>query len=328
MMRIGRSVPASWWMRVSLRFPRSCRIMLTAAVCWATVVSLLADQPTGKTIAWRAQQNQRWRVRMTHRMKTELQVGEKVTAVSILSAMELHWRVVHIDAEGAMHIDQSIERLILRTTEADGRTLSYDSASPDAASPELGEVADTLRPLLRSRVTLTLSPRGAIQDVQRDGETESLLRDLPEFARWRNLLTRDGIHRMLHRALGLLPDQPVAVGDVWEDNQQLETPLGPMTLADRFEYRGGVVEDGRPLDVIHRTTTIRRGEPPFGALDDPPRQEPQQETGTFHFDTAAGRLVRSQNQHLWKSEVPLNEGRLLVASSGVLETQIEPLDGR
>jgi hypothetical protein len=326
MMRIGRSVPATLWMRV-LRFPRPCRILLIAAVCWATAVSLPADQPTGKTITWRAQQNQRWRVRMTHRMKTELQVGEKATAVSMLSAMELHWRVVHVDAAGAMHIDQSIERLILRTTEADGRTLSYDSASPDAASPELGEVADTLRPLLRSRVTLTLGPRGEIQEVQRAGETESLLQDLPEFARWRNLLTRDGLHRMLHRGLGLLPDQPVAAGEVWEDGQQLETPLGPITLADRFEYRGGVVEDGRHLDLIHRTTTIRRGEPPFGAVDDPPRQEPQQETGTFYFDTAAGRLARSQNQHLWKSEVPWDGGRLWVSSTGILETQIEPLDG-
>jgi hypothetical protein len=314
-------------MRVSLRLPRLCRILLTVAVCWMATVSLPADQPSGKTIAWRAQPDQRWRVRMTHRMKTELQVGEKVTSVSMLSAMELHWRVVHIDAAGAMHIDQSIERLILRTTEADGKTVSYDSASPDAASPELGEVADTLRPLLRSRVTLTLGSRGEIQEVQRAGETESLLRDLPEFARWRNLLTREGIHRMLHRALGLLPDQPVVAGDVWEDTQQLETPLGLMTLVDRFEYRGAVVEEGRQLDLIHRTTTIRRGEPPFGALDELPRQEPQQETGIFHFDTAAGRLVRSQNQHLWKSEVPLDEGRLLVSSTGVLDTRIEPLDG-
>jgi hypothetical protein len=303
-------------------------LVLVISVCGTTAATLFADQPASKTIAWRMQPDERLRLRMTHRMQTELQVGEKRTAVSMLSAMELHWRVLDVDASGSMQIDQTIHRLILRTTEADGTTSSYDSSAPEAVSAPLREVADALRPLLNSRVTLMLGPRGQILDVRQAAETESLLQDLPEFANGRDLLTRDGLSRMLHQALGRLPDQPVAPGDVWQDARELQTPVGTVALADRFEYRGTVVEEGRQLERIHRTTTIRRGESGAGLFEAPEPQAPPkpQDTGVLDFDNHAGRLRRSQNRHQWKSEASREGGQMVVSITATLETVVEPLD--
>lgn len=297
-----------------------------AVACWAGLAAVSAAQSGGKTIAWRAEQQGLLRVRMIHRMRTEIQSDQKPSAMSMLTAMELHWRLADADEPGKIAIEQKIERLILQSTEADGRTWNFDTASPDPPSPELRELAATLRPLIGSRLTIVLDPRGQIQDVQRDAETDRLLAEMPTAARWKNLLTREGMRQMLRQALGPLPDQPVVSGDRWREVRSLQTPLGQITLIDQFEYQGTVIEQGRELDRIDRTTSLQRDESDAGLFDESSPPTSHQDSGTLYFDRDAGRLVRARNHHRWKSEIVADDHRLLVSSSGTLDTDIEPLD--
>ncbi|TVS15398.1 MAG: hypothetical protein EA424_16225 [Planctomycetaceae bacterium] len=297
-----------------------------AVACWAGLAATSAAQSGGKTIAWRAEQQGTLRVRMIHRMRTEIQSDQKPSAMSMLTAMELHWRLAEADESGKIAIEQKIERLVLQSTEADGRTWKFDTASPDPPPPELRELADALRPLIGSRLTIVLDPRGQVQDVQRDAETDRLLADVPTAARWKNLLTRDGMQQMLRQALGPLPDQPVVSGDRWQQVRTLQTPLGQITLIDRFEYRGTVTEQGRELDRIDRTTSLQRDESDAGLFGEPAPPTSHQDSGKLYFDSDAGRLVRSRNHHRWQSEIVAGDHRLLVTSSGTLDTEIEPLE--
>jgi hypothetical protein len=326
MGREGRSLVAGSRTRAA----PACRFvlpsLLMAAACWAGLAAISAGQSGGKTIAWRAQQQETLRVRMIHRMRTEIPLDQKPSAMSLLTAMELRWRLTDAGDPGKVAIEQKIERLILQSTEADGRTWDFDTASADPAPPELRELADALRPLIGSRVTIVLDARGQIQDVQRSSETDRWLAEMPAAARWKNLLTRDGMRQMLRQALGPLPDRPVVSGDRWQEVRTLQTPLGQITLIDRFEYQGTVIEQGRELARIDRTTSLRRDESDAELFAESSAPTSHQDSGTLYFDSDAGRLVRSRNHHRWTSEIVVDDQRLLVSSSGTLDTDIEPLD--
>lgn len=330
MKQCGRSVSATIGKLGPAAFRQFVLVAILAVGYLLPASSSFSAEMAAKTIAWRLRQGDQFRIRMTQRIRTEMLIGEKQSEVSMLSAMELHWRVVRTVplAPGpgdAMHLEQTVKRLILQVTEADGQTSNYDSASPDAVPKPLEEVAATVRPLLNSRISIVLSPRGEIQSVQVPAETDSLLRGVPAYSRWKDLLTRDGIDRMLRQALGRMPAQPVSAGDVWEDTHEIDTPSGKITQANRYEYRGTVVENGRNLDVVQRTTTVRSGEQ-RGEFDEPPPRREQHDTGILHFDAAAGRLARSQNRHKVATESDWEGGRLRVSSTGTLDTAIEPIE--
>ncbi len=312
---------AFWWIAVAALI----------AGGWLLPSTVSAAEPNdATTIAWRLHPGDQLRIRMTQRIRTEMRIGEKQTEVSMLSAMELRWRVVRTipqttDPGDAAQIEQSFKRLILQVTQADGKTSNYDSDSPDPAPKPLEEIAATVRPLLKSRIDIVLSPQGEIRAVQMPAETDSLLRGVTAYARWKDLLTREGIDRMLRQALGRLPENPVRLGDVWEDTREIETPSGKLSQTNRYEYRGTAVEGGRTLQVVHRTTTLRSGEQ-AGAFDEPPPGREQRDTGILYFDNAAGRLVRSQSRQEIAAEIPWEGGQVRIASVGTLDTVIEAIE--
>ncbi len=302
--------------------------LLIAIACWSGLAATLAAQSAGKTIAWRADPQESLRVRMVHRIRTEIRSNQKPSAMSMLTAIELHWRLTDEDEPNDIAIEQTIERLILQSTEVDGRRWDFDSDSSDPSPPELRELADTIRTLIGSRVTIGLNTRGQIQDVRLAADTDRRLADVPVAGRWKHLLTRDGMRQMLHQALGPLPDEPVVLGDRWQEVRTLQTPLGPITLVDRFEYLGTIVEQGRELERISRHTSRQRKESEAGWFDDAHPTDSQQDSGTLYFDNAAGRLVRSRSRHRWESEIVADDHRLLVNASGTLDVDVAPLEQR
>lgn len=300
--------------------------LLLAIACWPGLAAVSVAQSAGKTIAWRADPHETLRVRMIHRTKTEIQSNQEPATMSMLTAIELHWRLTDGDEPSSIAIEQKIERLILQSTEADGHTWNFDSGSPEPPSPELRELADSIRALIGSRVTIAMDARGQIRDVHPFDDTERRLADVPAASQWKNLLTREGMRQMLRQALGPLPDRPVVLGDPWQEVRTLQTPLGPITLVDRFEYRGTVIEQGRDLERIERTTSLRREASQPGWSDESSPSTSHQDSATLYFDNAAGRLVRSRNHHRWKSEIVVDDHRLLVNTSGTLDIDISLLD--
>ncbi len=282
-----------------------------------------AGDAAEKTIRWQLKEGEQLRVRITQRTRTEMQIGEKPIALSMLTAMEMHWRVDRVDDDGQMHISQAFQRLILQSTGADGKALNYDSAAKEPPPQPLQEIAATIRPLLNSRFTVVLNQRGEIQAVQPAGETESLLSDVPAYARWKKLLTRDGINQTLRQCLGRMPDGPVDLGDSWNETCELETPAGKITVISTYEYQGTSQEDDRALEVIRRSSEVRRDEQ-RGAFDPPPERE-QRYTASYHFDAAAGRLVRSDIRQEITSNVAVDDRKIRVSSSSSLETRIDAL---
>ena len=177
-------------------------------------------------LRWQLAPGTELHIQLAQTSKTETTIRDRVTAVAIDTGLDLQWNVDRVDTEGTLHVTQAFTRLWLRSVSPDGKTMAYDSSLPPDSAAETKAIADAVRSLLKLRVSMSLSNRGEILDVQRPPETDSLLGDLPALAGWKSLLTREGLQRTLHQAMGTLPEGPVDVGSTWSIVRQTESPLG------------------------------------------------------------------------------------------------------
>jgi len=274
-------------------------------------------------LRWRLAAGTQWQVQLAQTSRTETTIRERVTAVAIETGLELEWQVERVEADGTAQLTQTFTRLWLRSASPDGQTLEYDSRSPSAPAAETRTLAAAVQTLLRLRTSLSLSDRGEILAVQRPAETDSLLGDLPAAAGWKTLLTRDGMQRTLHQALGRLPEEPVATGSTWTVVRQQDSPLGPLSATDTYCYDGPTAVRGLALQRIRVATHWNR--PAVAAATPAPeRVERQQLDGEYWFDAAAGFLAQSRMTQTLVSEVPYGDGQIQVKTLSTLSAVLQP----
>jgi hypothetical protein len=260
-------------------------------------------------------------IQLAQTSKTETAIGDRVTAVAIDTGLDMQWHVEHVDAQGTLQLTQVFTRLWLRSVSPDGKTVAYDSAQAPDSTAETRAIADAVRALLKLKISLSLSNRGEILDVCRPPETDRLLGDLPALAGWKSLLTREGMRRTLHQALGTLPEGPVDVGGTWTIVRQMELPRGPIEATDTYTYEGPGTDSQRPLERIRVATQLKL--PNAAAPSRPPeRVERQQLEGLYLFDSAAGFLAESHMTQTLVSEVPYADGTIRVTTSNSLITKL------
>ena len=207
-------------------------------------------------LRWQLAPGTELHIQLAQTSKTETTIRDRVTAVAIDTGLDLQWNVDRVDTEGTLHLTQAFTRLWLRSVSPDGKTMAYDSSLPPDSAAETKAIADAVRALLQLRVSISLSNRGEILDVQRPPETDSLLGDLPALAGWKSLLTREGMQRTLHQALGTLPEGPVDVGSTWTIVRQTESPLGPIEATDTYTYEGPSTDSDRRSGANSRCDAI------------------------------------------------------------------------
>jgi hypothetical protein len=199
--------------------------------------------------------------------------------------------------------------------------MAYDSSLAPGSAAETKAIGDAVRALLQLQVSISLSDRGEILDVQCPPETDSLLGDLPALAGWKSLLTREGMHRTLHQALGTLPEGPVGVGGTWGIVRQMESPLGPITATDTYTYEGPSADRERRLERIRVATQLKR--PDAATPPRPPeRVERQRLEGFYLFDAAAGFLAESRMTQMLVSQVPYGAETIGVSTASSLVTKL------
>jgi hypothetical protein len=300
------------------------KTLLLQCVAASFLLPIAAPPAAAQTrLRWRLDQGQQLRVRVSQTIRTEMRAGEKPATMTVLAAMEMRWRVDRVDDDGTLHLSQAFSRLILRSAPADGPEVAYDSASTEPPPRALSEIAAAVQPLLASRFTVAMSPRGEFSTVQPSDASDDRLHQ-PTAGAWAGLLSPSGMERTLRQCLGLLPDRPVEPGDTWQHRDQFDAPQGPVRIVSTYRYQGTTMVDDRPLEVIRMETDSTLGPPP-GAFDEPVQRQ-QTHTGTYHFDASAGHLVRSHIVQSMTSEVASGDQPIRVTASSTLVTNIAIFD--
>ena len=150
---------------------------------------------------------------------------------------------------------------------------------------------------------------------------DSLLSDLPALAGWKTLLTKDGMSRTLHQALGILPEAAVNVGDQWTGTRQLITPLGKIVATDTYTYEGPTRDGDRVLERICVATELKPAAEtaPPAVVEKLPRQQLE---GIYLFDAAAGFLAESRQTQTLLTEVPYASGKIQVKTISTLGARL------
>ncbi len=297
-----------------------CLLLVASAAIPHQTTSADAE---AKLLRWKLCEGDQLSVHVVQTTRTETAVKEKSTGMSVQTAMKMLWKVDHVDADDTIRMTQAFTRLAMKTTDSNSKTVVYDSASSAQSSEETKEIARMVAPLLRSRFTVAMSERGEIVEVTPTDETKSLLADVPALPNWRQLLTSDGIGQMLRQSFAVLPESPVAGGDTWTANYDIDSPVGKIHVANTYSYQGTQPEDGNSLEtitVVTQTKVEAEEEPLLKAA----RPTFRQYTGVFYFNSAAGRLVQSRLTQDMSSEVPYQDTMIQAKANSTIVTSVTP----
>lgn len=306
---------------------RSQRFLLVFVLAFgAAMPGSRAGEPGKVSLRWKLSEGDQLRLKVTQATKTETSVKGKASAVSIDTGLEMLWKVDRVERDGTMRMLQSFDRVMMKTSDIDGRAIVYDSSSKEEPPPDLRNMARDIRPLLGSRFVVAMSNRGEILEVTQPEKPGSKAADEPGGSRWKGLLTKDGINQTLRQTLGQLPEDPVAKGDKWSSSYEVDSPLGRIRIVNDYTHGGTVSRDGKAFAKITMVSRVEPQKAPH-ARGEPAIPVPEEYGGTFYFDNIAGRLVHSEITQTMTSEVPYQDTAIKVHARSTIVLSVTSLKG-
>jgi hypothetical protein len=217
----------------------------------------------------------------------------EITQSSLVS-----FTVLRKEDDGSLLLEQKIESMKIKSTGIGGDAVAKAAEKTEGAS-----------------FKLTLSPKGDITKVE--GLEEFLNKVAGEDASQRRMMqtvfSEDAARQMASDIFGFLPDKPLKKGDRWERTSSMSMgPIGKLGVESKYTYDGKETVDGKPLDKISFTASTsytppkEGGSAPFKVTKGELKSE--QFMGTLYFDSAAGRLARSELNTKIKGSLTMSTG--------------------
>jgi hypothetical protein len=154
-----------------------------------------------------------------------------------------------------------------------------------------------------------MNGRGEISDAKPANESAEKLFASAEGGAPGPAGPKETIQQLLKQPLVILPEMSVAPGDGWSTIHMLKTSLGEAKQTITYRYVGPVDEEEMKLDKIDSTTTLTPANAEAGKLT----LKEHQQVGTILFNTAAGRVVRAEQNQKLVTERPYRETTIVVA---------------
>jgi hypothetical protein len=213
----------------------------------------------------------------------------------LLHKTVIRFTIKQVESNGTITIEQKVESI--KATNPDGTTAGGNNA--------------VLNQLNGATFTVKLGPDYKVQQLE--GHDELLKRlagDDPSVRRVvLAVLSENQLKKAMQESFGFLPAEPVKPGAAWQREMSLTLgPLGSAVLKQDYKFEGMENKDGKSLaKATFKPTFIYT--PPTGEATNPEMSitkgtiQPGNAQGTFFFDTAAGRLERSDMKVSFKGEL-------------------------
>ncbi|MFO0867519.1 MAG: DUF6263 family protein [Pirellulales bacterium] len=311
----------------SLRRSRSLRRgkshLLAGAVIGLLLAAplLAADEP----LRWKWSAGQSLRATWKQRVETETAIGEKPLRLLIDSTFVQDWQVAEVEPSGVARVQQSFRRLAVRLEMPPAEPLDYDTTRDTEPTGELRPLAAALSPLVGPSWTVRLTPRGEVLDVTPSPQLQEALKKVAADGRLQGLFAGATGADFLRRSLVVLPEQPLQEGVSWQVQSPVESPVGRVTIQSTYTGRGTEKRGTAELTVIESTGTLE-WQPAAGGQARNRRITDQSCRGQLLFDSAAGRLVESQQKQTLKSESRVREQLLEVRLTSEVRLMLEPAE--
>lgn len=216
--------------------------MLTRSVFLAITIAVLtiSNLHAQEELRWKfAPETQRSMI-----MISESETGGVPGAGSTTKTItRMSWNVDEVDPNGTAHISQKVLRVKTTMNLPGMEPLVHDTDAPaETPNPILAAAIPMYQSLLDSNLTFTMSPQGKIADL--DG-TEKITQALA----LSGMQSMSGGKQIMESAAVLFPAS-VHVGDTWEKEQPLKSPIGAITSKVVYTYDGDVTVSEKVLKKI------------------------------------------------------------------------------
>jgi hypothetical protein len=239
-----------------------------------------------QTLQWKFTPEQEWNVQLEQTTTWQTTIAGKTSQTRLDCDMDLTWKVEKVTDEGSAIIAQRFQRIKVSRESAKIPAISYDSQATTPPSNDAKPIAESLAPLLKCVLHITLSPRGEITETSLDTATTEALASNPGL---KAFLSGEGLKTLLRNSDVILPATAVKAGERWEQSGDVETSLGKMQYHRHYELLPAESEKVAKIGV----TTDFKLEPAKAEEAGRPHMKSHKQDGTFFFDTTAGRLQSS-----------------------------------
>jgi hypothetical protein len=236
---------------------------------------------------WKLKEGDKFFLETISSLKQQMRTQGKEMKQDLEVATVFSLTVEKKNADNTAVLEQKIEGLMVK----------------NAAGQAAGTDEKFNQQLVGAAFKVTLSPRGEVAKFE--GYDDLLKKVAGDDANARktvqSIVSEEVFKVSVAEAFGFLPDKPVKTGDSWE--RETTRPLGPLgsiVSKRKYSYDGSEMVEGKPLEKITFTATStytapKPGEPnAFQFQVAKAALNLEDVKGTFLFDAAAGRLVRSE----------------------------------
>ncbi len=304
------------------------RSVLPRMLFWQVAVCALLMIDSGSAYAdqllrWKLAAGESLSYQFTQGTQTETAGAGHRMLVALDSAMTVTWKIESVDTQNVAVITQTIDRfsITMKTDKLD--PITYDSAAKNPAIGPAREIAERIGKLIGASCRIQMTNRGEITSVEPSEQLKQALgpaANNPANQAVSNMLTPEGMSRMLRQAVVVLPESPLADGAKWEANQESPVAFGSILQRSQFTYAGVAEPGGVKLDKLSVETTFTLG--PATEKSSATKLNEGGQTGTLWFDSTAGRFVSSELAQQLVTERLYREMPIRVKSTSTLTMKL------
>jgi hypothetical protein len=249
------------------------------------------------TLRWKFKPGETLHYVMDQRSMTlaTLPGGEQMRT-TLSQMIEMTWTVKSVDPSGQAELTQTITRI---RDQLEGLVGSYTYDSKEGGEPSSLIAAPKIpvfKALLGAEIPFKMNARGETTDVRMP---EALVKTLGELGPAAGaagvLFTEEGMKEMISRSGLVLPEEDLRPGKTWTQQNRNASPAGTLVMTSTYRYEGPAPNDGPDTAriTLQVNAEIQPAEADAKENTGGLKIRSQKSEGTYLFDNAAGRVLRS-----------------------------------
>jgi hypothetical protein len=235
--------------------------------------------------------SQRYRMAQAMAMTTDLDDGGRKTH-AIMNTIDFTGTVDSVRDDGAAAIKQKVDRVRISIADSGKRALAYDSQLEDQPRGFPATSALLLRALTDAEFTVTMTPRGKIEDVEIPEAVVKAIAAEPAGELMGSLATAESLKEIIGRSFFEFPEtlEPRAK---WTVETELKNPIiGTQTIKVTYRYNGI-----KEINGIQKASFTPKLETAYAGGEARADITLQQSGGIVRFNVTAGRLEYTELNH-------------------------------
>lgn len=262
-----------------------CLNLFSTFVVFVSISSFVSAQ---EQLAWKFTPGESLKYVVKQNMKMTMDVASKKQTIEMNQTMDMQWKIADVDSvSGDVNMAQTVERVQMESQGGPIGAISFDSASGEVPETPYGRaMAEVFKKLIGEEFSVRMKSTGKIDQVT---VPASLIAALKQNGTTGNALDEATLKQLMTQSAITLPEKPIQPDYTWDSVQQVEMPIGTMTVQSKLTYQGIDASTGYAKIGMIPTISLtpKQGTPVNLTLTK------TEGSGILLFDAARGRIAKS-----------------------------------